>query len=290
MRSRAGFFWHSLWLTLLLLLPLIAVVAFLARQRQAQQELRQAAASQSQLQIEPGAQSVWRMLLVVQQEEPAFVLVRADGPAHSVTFCALPGQLLVNAPAGTTTLAACTLSAGAGRAAQLLTATLATSETALPPLYYLAATPSCWVDCVGSGTAVRFDTSSLLQPAARLALGYGSEAVQSVSATDTVEFIAALQSQLTGSAAGNARAAVWAAFVRQNPDLLTAVPEAWRRYSARTLTDLTAQDLLRAGETAAFLQSQPALTVDYLTAAVTDAPDGVALTEDGMQIVQTLLR
>lgn len=290
MRSRAGFFWHSLWLTLLLLLPLIAVVAFLARQRQAQQELRQAAASQSQLQIEPGAQSVWRMLLVVQQEEPAFVLMRADGPAHSVTFCALPGQLLVNAPAGTTTLAACTLSAGAGRAAQLLTATLATGETALPPLFYLAATPSCWVDCVGSGTAIRFDTSSLLQPAARLALGYGSEAVQSVSATDTVEFIAALQSQLTGSAAGNARAAVWAAFVRQNPDLLTAVPEAWRRYSARTLTDLTAQDLLRAGETAAFLQSQPALTVDYLTAAVTDAPDGVALTEDGMQIVQTLLR
>ena len=290
MRSRAGFFWHSLWLTLLLLLPLIAVVAFLARQRQAQQELRQAAASQSQLQIEPGAQSVWRMLLVVQQEEPAFVLVRADGPAHSVTFCALPGQLLGNAPAGTTTLAACTLSAGAGRAAQLLTATLATGETALPPLYYLAATPSCWVDCVGSGTAVRFDTSSLLQPAARLALGYGSEAVQSVSATDTVEFIAALQSQLTGSAAGNARAAVWAAFVRQNPDLLTAVPEAWRRYSARTLTDLTAQDLLRAGETAAFLQSQPALTVDYLTAAVTNAPDGVALKEDGMQIVQTLLR
>ena len=290
MRSRAGFFWHSLWLTLLLLLPLIAVVAFLARQRQAQQELRQAAASQSQLQIEPGAQSVWRMLLVVQQEEPAFVLMRADGPAHSVTFCVLPGQLLVNAPAGTTTLAACTLSAGAGRAAQLLTATLATGETALPPLYYLAATPSCWVDCVGSGTAVRFDTSSLLQPAARLALGYGSEAVQSVSATDTVEFIAALQSQLTWSAAGNARAAVWAAFARQNPDLLTAVPEAWRRYSARTLTDLTAQDLLRAGETAAFLQSQPALTVDYLTAAVTDAPDGVALTEDGMQIVQTLLR
>lgn len=290
MRSRAGFFWHSLWLTLLLLLPLIAVVAFLARQRQAQQELRQAAASQSQLQIEPGAQSVWRMLLVVQQEEPAFVLVRADSPAHSVTFCALPGQLLVNAPAGTTTLAACTLSAGAGRAAQLLTATLATGETALPPLYYLAATPSCWVDCVGSGTAVRFDTSSLLQPAARLALGYGSEAVQSVSATDTVEFIAALQSQLTGSAAANARAAVWAAFARQNPDLLTAVPEAWRRYSARTLTDLTAQDLLRAGETAAFLQSQPALTVDYLTAAVTDAPGGVELSEDGLQIVERLLQ
>ena len=88
----------------------------------------------------------------------------------------------------------------------------------------------------------------------------------------------------------DARAAVWAAFARQNPDLLTAVPEAWRRYSARTLTDLTAQDLLRAGETAAFLQSQPALTVDYLTAAVTDAPGGVELSEDGLQIVERLLQ
>ena len=266
MRSRAGFFWCSLWLTLLLLLPLILVVGFLARQRQTQQELRQAAANQSQLQIEPGAQSVWRMLLVVQKEEPAFVLVRADGPAHSVTFCALPGQLLVNAPAGTTTLAECTLSAGAGRAAQLLRAALSTGETALPPLYYLAATPSCWVDCVGSGTAVRFDTSSLLQPAARLALGYGKEAVQAVSA------------------------AVWAAFVRQNPDRLTAVPDAWRKYSARTLTDFTATDLLRAGETLAYLQKQAALTVDYVTVAVVDAPGGEALTEDGLQVVESLLQ
>lgn len=41
-----------------------------------------------------------------------------------------------------------------GAAAQLLRAALSTGETALPPLYYLAATPSCWVDCVGSGTAV----------------------------------------------------------------------------------------------------------------------------------------
>ena len=280
MRSRAGFFWCSLWLTLLLLLPLILVVGFLARQRQTQQELRQAAGNQSQLQIEPGAQSVWRML----------VLVRADGPAHSVTFCALPGQLLVNAPAGTTTLAECTLSAGAGRAAQLLRAALSTGETALPPLYYLAATPSCWVDCVGSGTAVRFDTSSLLQPAARLALGYGKEAVQAVSATDAVELIADLQSQMSETTAANARAAVWAAFVRQNPDRLTAVPDAWRKYSARTLTDFTATDLLRAGETLAYLQKQAALTVDYVTVAVVDAPGGEALTEDGLQVVESLLQ
>lgn len=291
MRSRAGFFWCSLWLTLLLLLPLILVVGFLARQRQTQQELRQAAANQSQLQIEPGAQSVWRMLLVVQKEEPAFVLVRADGPAHSVTFCALPGQLLVNAPAGTTTLAECTLSAGAGRAAQLLRAALSTGETALPPLYYLAATPSCWVDCVGSGTAVRFDTSSLLQPAARLALGYGKEAVQAVSATDAVELIADLQSQMSETTAANARARRLGRFCAAEPrpaDRRARCPGA--KYSARTLTDFTATDLLRAGETLAYLQKQAALTVDYVTVAVVDAPGGEALTEDGLQVVESLLQ
>ena len=125
---------------------------------------------------------------------------------------------------------------------------------------------------MGSGTAVRFDTSSLLQPAARLALGYGKEAVQAVSATDAVELIADLQSQMSETTAANARAAVWAAFVRQNPDRLTAVPDAWRKYSARTLTDFTATDLLRAGETLAYLQKQAALTVDYVTVAVVDAP------------------
>ena len=179
---------------------------------------------------------------------------------------------------------------GAGRAAQLLRAALSTGETALPPLYYLAATPSCWVDCVGSGTAVRFDTSSLLQPAARLALGYGKEAVQAVSATDAVELIADLQSQMSETTAANARAAVWAAFVRQNPDRLTAVPDAWRKYSARTLTDFTATDLLRAGETLDYLQKQAALTVDYVTVAVVDAPGGEALTEDGLQVVESLLQ
>ena len=290
MRSRASFFWHSLWLTLLLLLPIIAVVAFLARQRQNQEELRQAAAAQSQVQLAPGERSAWRLLLTVQKEDPAFVLVRVDGSQRSVTFCALPGELLVNAPAGTTTLGECTHAAGPGRAAQLLTATLATGETAHPALYYLAATPSCWVDCVGSGTTVRFDTASLLTPAARLALGYGRDPVVSVSATDAVELIADLQSQLTGAAAANARAAVWAAFVRQNPALLTTVPEGWRRSSARTLTDISAADLREMEETFAFLQEQPALTVDYLTLPTQPGTGGVCLTEDGTAILKQLLQ
>ena len=49
--------------------------------------------------------------------------------------------------------------------------------------------------------------------------------------------------------------------------------------------------MLRAGETLAYLQKkQAALTVDYVTVAVVDAPGGEALTEDGLQVVESLLQ
>lgn len=137
MRSRAGFFWCSLWLTLLLLLPLILVVGFLARQRQTQQELRQAAANQSQLQIEPGAQSVWRMLLVVQKEEPAFVLVRADGPGPQRDLLCPAGAAAGQRTGWHYHTGGMYAFGWGGAAAQLLRAALSTGETALPPLYYL---------------------------------------------------------------------------------------------------------------------------------------------------------
>ena len=182
MRSKRGIFWYSLGLTLLLLLPMILTVAFFADQYQKQQLLRRASAADSTLRIEPGAQGIFPLLLVIQQEEPAFLLVRADGPQQTLTLCALPGSLRVNAPAGTTTLADCTLAAGAGRAAQLLCGTVATGESAAPALHYIAATPATWAACAGSDALVRFDTAALLTPAARQALGYGREPVAECTA------------------------------------------------------------------------------------------------------------
>ena len=132
MRSNRGIFWYSLGLTLLLLLPMVLTVAFFTDQYQKRQLLRQASAADSTLHIEPGAQGVYTLLLVVQQEEPAFVLARADGPQRTVTLCALPGSLCVSAPSGTTTLAECALSARAGRAAQLLVGTVATGGDRRP--------------------------------------------------------------------------------------------------------------------------------------------------------------
>ena len=276
MRSHRGIFWYSLGLTLLLLLPMVLTVAFFADQYQKQQLLRQASAADSTLRIEPGAQGVYRLLLIVQQEEPAFVLARADGPKQAVTLCALPGSLLVNAPAGTTTLSECALSAGAGRAAQLLCGTVATGETAAPELHYIAATPATWAACAGKNAAVRFDTAALLTPTARERLGYGDDPVAACTAAQAGE-------------SADARAAVWAAFARQDPALLAAFPTGLRSQSARLLTDLLAADLSALEDTLTYLSTRPALAVDYVTAETAKAKGGVCLTDEGMAAVRDLL-
>lgn len=291
MRSKRGIFWYSLGLTLLLLLPMVLVVAFFTDQYQKQQLLRQASAADSTLQIEPGAQGVFSLLLVVQQDDPAFVLARVDGPQQTVTLCALPGSLLVNAPAGTTTLAECALSAGAGRAAQLLVHTAATGESAAPALSYIAATPATWAACAGSAASVRFDTASLLSPAARKALGYADDSVAECTAAQAGALIETLQGALAGAGErADVRAAFWAAFARQDPDLLAALPDGLRRQSARLLTDLLAGDVNALEQTLIYLSARPALTVDYTTAAVEPARGGVVLTEAGMATVEELLR
>lgn len=291
MRSRRGIFWYSLGLTLLLLLPMVLTVAFFTDQYQKQQLLRQASAAEDSLRVEPGAQGVFRLLLVVQQDKPAFVLARVDGPQQAVTLCALPGSLLVDAPAGRTTLAECALSAGAGRAAQLLGNTVATGESAAPQLAYLAATPATWVECVGRSAAVRFDTAAVLSVAARQALGYGSDPVADCTAAQAGVLIERLQGLLTGAGAqADARAAVWAAFARQDPMLLATLPDGLRRQSARLLTDLLAADLNALEQTLVYLSSRPALAVDYTSAAVQPAKGGVQLTADGLAVVAALLK
>lgn len=290
MRSHRGIFWYSLGLTLLLLLPMVLTVAFFADQYQKQQLLRQTSAADSTLRIEPGAQGVYRLLLIVQQEEPAFVLARADGPKQAVTLCALPGSLLVNAPAGTTTLSECALSAGAGRAAQLLCGTVATGETAAPELHYIAATPATWAACAGKNAAVRFDTAALLTPTARERLGYGDDPVAACTAAQAGELIADLQGTLAGAGeSADARAAVWAAFARQDPALLAAFPTGLRSQSARLLTDLLAADLSALEDTLTYLSTRPALAVDYVTAETAKAKGGVCLTDEGMAAVRDLL-
>lgn len=95
---------------------------------------------------------------------------------------------------------------------------------------------------------------------------------------------------LTGaSAQADARAAVWAAFARQNPALLAAFPAGLRSQSARLLTDLLAADVSALEDTLTYLSTRPAPAVDYVTAETAKAKGGVCLTDAGMAAVRDLL-
>ena len=283
MGSRRGFFWQSLLFTLVLLVPMIGVTLWLLQAQQQQQTLRQAAAQRGGITVEPGSQSVWRFLLVVQQEQPAFVLARADSLQQTVTLCALPADVQVNAPAGTTTLGECTLTAGAGRAAQLLRQTVFGDETA-PALYYLAATPATWQG-MADADEVRWDTSAFLNAEHRKRLGCESDPIAVLTADSAAELLTKVQRILPDDAAAAARAAVWCAFLRQQPTLLPELADRWRKYSARTLTNLHSGDLTGAGECFGYLARQEALRIDYLQVPTQDN----TLTAEAMRTLRELL-
>ena len=167
---------------------------------------------------------------------------------------------------------------------------MATGESAAPALHYIAATPATWAACAGSDALVRFDTAALLTPAARQALGYGREPVAECTAAQAGSLIEKMQGMLTGaSAQADARAAVWAAFARQNPALLAAFPAGLRSQSARLLTDLLAADVSALEDTLTYLSTRPAPAVDYVTAETAKAKGGICLTDAGMAAVRDLL-
>ena len=213
MHKRRGLFFQSLLLTLLLILPMAGAVVYLAGQR-SERQAAQAEAGQSTLAEPAGARNTHRLLLAVQGEAPAFLLLRLDGPAQQIRFCALPGE---QAPAGTTTLAACYLSAGPARAAELLMNTVG-----IAPDAYLAATADGFADLWGGGSGVRFDTSSVLPEEARGPLGYGDDPVAQLEAGGVPDFLAGAAGQLgvDPPALARVRGAVWAAFFRQGKEVL----------------------------------------------------------------------
>ena len=283
MRSRRGFFWQSLVFTLILLVPMMGVTLWLQQGQQQQQALRQAAAQRGGITVEAGSQSVWRFLLVVQQEQPAFVLARADSLQQTVTLCALPADLQVNAPAGTTTLGECALTAGAGRAAQLLQQTLFGDEAA-PALYYLAATPATW-QTLADADEVRWDTAALFDAANQRRMGLDADPIAVLTADTAAGLLAKAQRILAPETAAAARAAVWCAFLRQQPALLPALADRWRQYSARTLTNLHSGDLTGAGECFGYLSRQEALRIDYLQVPIQDN----TLTAEAMRTLREML-
>lgn len=284
MHKRRGLFFQSLLLTLLIVLPMMGGVVYFAARR-GERQAAEAAAAGATLAEPAGARSTHRLLLAVQGEEPAFLLLRLDGPAQQALFCALPGEMQLQAPAGTTTLAACYLTAGPARAAKLLGDTLG-----IAPDAYLAATAAGFADLWGDGPAIRFDTAAVLEEAVRAELGYGQDSLAELDAAAAPEFLqAAARAGLPPPALAQARAAVWAAYFRQGQPNLAALPNAVRAASARLLTDLTAQDLARLEETLTWLSGAAGFTADYVAAGTEPAVGGWQLTADGRDTLLELL-
>lgn len=286
MHKRRGLFFQSLVLTLLLVIPMMGTVVFFASQRTEQQMLQQAAADQSRVSEPAGARNSHRLLLAVQAESPAFLLLRLDGPQQAVIFCALPGELVLQAPSGTTTLGECYLTAGPARAAELLKDTLG-----IAPDAYLAATANTFASIWGEDADIRFDTASVLSAEERKELDCAEETVLELTPAQGTAFLGQA-AKLPGQQPANmakVRGALWAAFFRQNPQHLAGLAEGVRGAGGQTLTDLRAQDLYDLEETLTWLSTATGYHVDYLTPELSRTAGGWQLTEESLQMVQTLL-
>lgn len=286
MHKRRGLFFQSLVLTLLLVIPMMGTVVFFASQRTEQQLLQQAAAEQSQLAEPAGARQTHRLLLAVQADKPAFLLLRLDGPEQAALFCALPGELILKAPAGTTTLAECYLSAGPARVSELLGQTLG-----IAPDAYLAATADTFSAIWGLEDPVRFDTAAVFTTEERAELGCEAESVVELTAGQAANFLtrATALSGQTPTALSRSQGALWAAFFRQYPDNLANLAEGAREAGSRTLTDLKAQDLYELEETLTWLAGASGYHVDYQSLELQKAAGGWRLTADDRETIQFLL-
>ena len=255
MRSHRGIFWYSLGLTLLLLLPMSAdrwhfsptntrSSSFCARH---QQRTARCALNRVRRAFTGCCSSSSR------RNRP-LLLARADGPKQAVTLCALPGSLLVNA-LRTTTLSECALSARPG---------VPRSCCAAP--WRLARRPrrSCTISRPRPppGPPVRARMLPCGLTRRHCFHRPGAPGLWRRPGGPTATAQAGADCRLAGRTGrgrggADARAAVWAAFARQDPALLAAFPTGLRSQSARLLTDLLAADLSALEDTLTYLSTRP---------------------------------
>ena len=252
-------FWTALWVSLLVLLPLVAGTAVLA-QRQAAGRVR-ASESQSGVPVQlPREENHLTLLACVAGDDPAFVLLYLNADQNCIHLLAVPGQLAVPFSDGEASLADCYAAAGPARCLQGLRAVLDLPEDA----HYLAATPETLAGlCDGYGS-LRVGFSGALSPE-ELAR-FEQAGVGDWDGVSAHAFLEELAASLPPASTAAARAAVWDAFFRQNLDAMPAsLPDALRSASDSLLTDLTAADLLTLEDTLELLANgQAAVTSGVL--------------------------
>ena len=252
-------FWTALWVSLLVLLPLVAGTAVLA-QRQAAGRVR-ASESQSGVPVQlPREENHLTLLACVAGDDPAFVLLYLNADQNCIHLLAVPGQLAVPFSDGEASLADCYAAAGPARCLQGLRAVLDLPEDT----HYLAATPETLAGlCDGYGS-LRVGFSGALSPE-ELAR-FEQAGVGDWDGVSAHAFLEELAASLPPASTAAARAAVWDAFFRQNLDALPAsLPDALRSASDSLLTGLTAADLLTLEDTLELLANgQAAVTSGVL--------------------------
>ena len=252
-------FWTALWVSLLVLLPLVAGTAVLA-QRQAAGRVR-ASESQSGVPVQlPREENHLTLLACVAGDDPAFVLLYLNADQNCIHLLAVPGQLAVHFSDGEASLADCYAAAGPARCLHGLRAVLDLPEDA----HYLAATPETLAGlCDGYGS-LRVGFSGALSPE-ELAR-FEQAGVGDWDGVSAHAFLEELAASLPPASTAAARAAVWDAFFRQNLDALPAsLPDALRSASDSLLTGLTAADLLTLEDTLELLANgQAAVTSGVL--------------------------
>ena len=183
-------FWTALWVTLLVLAPLVTGAALLAR--------RQASGVPILLARE---ENHLTLLACVAGAEPSFVLLYLNADQNCVHILAVPRQLAVPFSDGQATLADCYAAAGPARCLQALAAVADLPDDAR----YLAATPETLSAlCDGFGS-LRVGFSGALTPA-HLAR-FGQTGVSDWDVGTAHAFLAELDAALDPGAAASTKAA-----------------------------------------------------------------------------------
>lgn len=244
-----------------------------------------AAQPQSGVPILSGSQDSGAFLIALApwQECPApsLAILRLDCPQAAISVCLLPPGTVVRSPGGSATLAQSYLTAGPGRAAQLLCETLE-----LPPLSYVAATPGGWALLLGD-PVLRLDAASLLTPAQRAALGLEG-AVGQLSLPQAAALCVHGADLLPAESALKLRLAVWENTLQQCRPQLALLADAMRAQSSQLLTSLSATELLRLEKMLRFLSSAESVSVRVQTMPGKAEGQRFALNEQSLALAAQL--
>ena len=248
--SSAALFWISMFLTLAVLLPLLGSLVLYSGWQE-HSRVQAAEKKESGVPIDrPGPETDCTVLVTVAREEPGFVLLRFNAPEAKIQIVPLPGESILRSPGGPVELKDSYKTAGPGRAAELLSSTLAVTIDR-----YLAITPESIGNIWELLEPPRVNLSNVLSSQEQGALGIKEDPVVSLSPKDTGAFLDRINPGPTRRA--RLEGMVWEAALRQQLEALVEVlPAGLRKENGALLGNLSATDLFALEKSLSWLARQ----------------------------------